>query len=180
MGLLTFGINMTLDGCFDHRVGVPSDEVFRYWTSQMDAAGGMLWGRKVYELMESAWPAVARDPKAPRLHRIWARNLEAKPKHVVSSKRREFSWSNTHLVEGDLAASVKDLKKRTPRGLLLGSPMLARELHNLGLIDEYLFVVHPRIAGRGPGLFVDWRAAQLKCIEAKRFKSGVVALRYRR
>ena len=180
MGMLTFGINVTLDGCCDHRGVPPDDEVFRYWTRLMDSAGGMLWGRTVYELMESYWPAVARDPKAKRLDRDWARKLEAKAKYVLSTTRRDFSWSNTHRVEGDLAAAIKDLKKRTPRGLLLGSPNLAKELHELGLIDEYLFVVHPIVAGHGPALFVDWRASRLKLIETKRFKSGVMALRYGR
>lgn len=180
MGLLTFGINVTLDGCCDHRAGVPDDQLFRYWTRLMDESGGMLWGRAVYELMESAWPAVARDPKAPRLHRDWARKLDAKPKYVVSATRRDFPWSNTHRVEGGLAGAIKALKKRTPRGLLVGSPTLARELHRLGLIDEYLFVVHPIVVGHGPVLFVDWRASRLKLVDAKRFKSGVMALRYRR
>lgn len=180
MGLLTFGINVTLDGCCDHTAGVPDDEVFRYWTRLMDSSGGMLWGRTVYEMMESYWPMVARDPKAPRLQRDWARKLDAKAKHVVSTTRRDFTWSNTHLVEGELAAAVKALKKRTPRGLLAGSPKLSKELHRLGLIDEYLFMLHPVVAGRGPTLAVDWRASRLKFVDAKRFKSGVLALRYRR
>ena len=180
MGLLTFGINVTLDGCCDHRAGAPDDEEFRYWTRLMDKAGGVLWGRAVYELMEDAWPKVARDPKAPRLFREWALKLDAKPKHVVSATRSDFSWNNTYLVKGNLADSIKALKKRTPHGLLAGSPTLSKELHRLGLIDEYLLVVHPKVAGHGPTLFVDWLAAGLKFVDAKRFRSGVVALRYRR
>jgi dihydrofolate reductase len=180
MGLLTFSINVTLDGCYDHRAAAPDDELFRYWIRLMDAAGGMLWGRTVYELMENYWPAVARDPKAARLDREWARKLDAKDKFVLSTSRRDYPWGNTHRVEGDLAGAIKRLKKRTPRGLLLGSPNLAKELHRLGLIDEYLFVVHPIVAGHGPTLFVDWQASRLKLAEAKRFKSGVMALRYRR
>src|SRR5579885_753519 len=129
MGLLTFALYVTLDGCCDHRAVSADDELFRYWTRLMEAAGGMLWGRVVYELMEDAWPAAARDPKAPRLFREWARKLEAKPKYVVSATRRDFSWSNTHRVEGGLGAAIKDLKERTPRGLLLGSPALRKELH---------------------------------------------------
>lgn len=180
MGLLTFGINLTLDGRYDHRDAVPDDELFRYWIRQMDAAGGMLWGRTVYELMENYWPAVARDPKAKRLDREWARKLDAKDKFVLSTTRRDFPWRNSYRVEGGLAEAIKRLKKRTPRGLLLGSPNLAKELHRLGLIDEYLFVVRPVVAGQGATLFTDWRASRLKLVEAKRFKSGVMALRYRR
>lgn len=180
MGLLTFGINVTLDGCCDHREGAPDDQLFRFWIRLMDRSGGMLWGRVVYEMMEEAWPPMARDPKAPRLFREWARKLDAKPKHVVSATRRDFSWSNTRRVEGDLAGAIKDLKKRTPRGLLLGSTTLAKELHRLGLIDEYLLVVHPVVAGHGPFLFKDWDALRLKLVGVKRFKSGVTALRYNR
>lgn len=180
MGLLTFAINITLDGCCDHQLAEPDDAVFRYWIRQMDTAGGMLWGRTVYELMENYWPATARNPKATRLEREWARKLDAKDKFVLSTSRRDYPWRNTHLVEGDLTEAIKRLKKRTPRGLLLGSPNLAKELHKLGLIDEYLFVVLPVVAGHGPLLFVDWRASGLKLIETKRFKSGVMALRYRR
>lgn len=178
MGKLVFGINMTLDGCIDHREGVPSDEVFRWWTRRLDATGGMLWGRAVYELMESYWPARADDPKASRLDRAWARKLNAKPKHVVTKTRRDFTWSNTFPVKGQLASAVRALKKRTPRGLLLGSPTLAEELHRLGLIDEYFFVMNPKIAGHGPTLA--WRTAELKFVSAKRFASGAVALRYER
>jgi len=179
MGKLTFALNLTLDGCCDHRGCAPDDQLFRYWTRLMDEAGGMLWGRKVYELMEAYWPAVARDPKASRLDRAWARKLDAKNKYVVTTTRRDFPWRNTHRVQGNLADAIKGLKKATPRGLLAGSPTLSTELHRLGLIDEYLFVVHPRVAGHGPYLFVDWRASHLKFIDAKRFKSGVVALRYK-
>jgi dihydrofolate reductase len=180
MGLLTFAINVTLDGCCDHRAAAPDAQLFRYWIRQMDAAGGMLWGRTVYELMEKHWPAVARDPNAARLDREWARKLDAKDKFVLSRSRRDFPWVNTRRVEGELAGAIARLKKRTPRGLLLGSPNLAKQLHRLGLIDEYLFVVHPVVAGHGPALFEDWRASRLTLAETKRFESGVMALRYRR
>jgi dihydrofolate reductase len=90
MGLLTLGLNMTLDGCCDHRKGVANDELRDYFTQLMDATGAMLWGRVTYELMESAWPAVAHDEHAPRAMREWARKPEGKPKYVVSASRRDF------------------------------------------------------------------------------------------
>jgi dihydrofolate reductase len=102
MGLLTFGLNVTLDGCIDHRAGIADDALHDYFTQLMDAAGAMLWGRVTYELMESAWPAIARDENAPRAMREWAVKLEAKPKYVVSSSRSEFPWNNTIRLEGDL------------------------------------------------------------------------------
>lgn len=181
MGLLTFALNVTLDGCCDHREGVADDELHRYWTRLMDAAGAMLFGRRTYELMEDAWPQVARDPKAPRSSRDWAKKLEAKPKYVVSTTRRDFPWSNTHHVEGDLSRAVKALKKATPRGLLVGSPQLSAALQRLDLVDEYRFVVHPVVAGHGPYLFPGLQPSlRLKFVAAKRLESGIVALHYRR
>ena len=153
MGLLTFGLNVTLDGCCDHREGIADDELHDYFTQLMDAAGAMLWGRVTYELMESAWPAVARDENAPRAMRDWARKLEAKPKYVVSASRRDFPWNNTFRVEGDLREAVMELKEKTPQGVLVGSPTLSSALERLGLIDEYRLVVHPVLAGHGPRLF---------------------------
>jgi len=181
MGLLTFALNVTLDGCCDHREGIADDELLRYFTRLMDAAGAMLFGRATYELMESAWPAVARDEKAPRAMREWARKLEAKPKYVVSASRRDFPWNNTFRVEGDLNEAVRQLKEKTPRGALVGSPTLGAALERLGLIDEYRLVVHPILAGHGPTLFQGLeRSRRLELVSTKRLKSGVMALHYRR
>jgi len=181
MGLLTFALNVTLDGCCDHREMVANDEMLRYWTRVMDAAGAMLFGRRTYELMEDAWPQVARDPKSTPSNRDWAKKLEAKPKYVVSTTRRHFPWSNTHHVEGDLTQAVKALKKATPRGLLVGSPKLSAALQRLDLVDEFCFVVHPVVAGHGPFLFSGLQPSlRLKFVAATRLKSGIVALHYRR
>jgi dihydrofolate reductase len=131
--------------------------------------------------MESAWPAVARDPKARPAFRAWARKLEAKPKHVVSTTRRDFPWSNTFRVDGNLREAIAALKRRTPRGLLVGSPALSAALEQMGLIDEYRIAVHPVLAGHGPTLFSGLSApSRLKLVDTKRLKSGVMALRYRR
>ncbi len=75
----------------------------------------MLYGRTTYELMEDAWPAVARDEKAPRAMREWARRLEAMPKYVVSATRRDFPWHNTFRVEGELQQAVKAAEGRRRR-----------------------------------------------------------------
>ncbi|HVL81799.1 MAG TPA: dihydrofolate reductase family protein [Actinomycetota bacterium] len=180
MGLLTFALNVTLDGCCDHREGIVDDELHDYFTQLMDAAGAMLWGRVTYELMESAWPAVARDEDAPRAMREWARKLEAKPKYVVSASRSDFRWSNTFRVQGDLGEAVTQLKENTPQGVLVGSPMLAGALERLGLIDEYRLVVHPVIAGHGPTLFQGLEPSRrLELVSTNRL-SGQVALHYRR
>jgi dihydrofolate reductase len=181
MGKLTFALNVTLDGCCDHRAMIADDALLRFYTRMMDGAGGMLFGRTTYELMESAWPAVARDPKARPAFRSWARKLEAKPKYVFSSTRREFPWNNTFHVEGDLREVIAALKRRTPRGLLVGSPRLSAALAQLGLIDEYRLAVHPVLAGHGPTLFSGLSpSSRMKLLETKRLESGVMALRYRR
>ena len=181
MGLLTFALNVTLDGCCDHREGVANDEMLRYWTRVMDAAGAMLFGRRTYELMEDAWPQVARDPKATPSNRDWAKKLEAKPKYVVSTTRRDFPWSNTFRVEGDLREAIAALKRRTARGLIVGSPTLSAALEQMGLIDEYRLAVHPVVAGHGPTLFAGLRPSlRMKLLDARRFESGVMALHYRR
>lgn len=184
MGLLTFSINTTLDGCVDHREGIADDETHAFFTRLMDESGAMLWGRVTYEMMESYWPAVARgDAGAPPAMREWAVKLESKPKYVVSSTRAEFPWTNSHHIAGDdLRAGVQRLKAATPDGVLLGSGKLAIELDRLDLIDEYRLLVHPRITGHGPTLFEGGLplTRRLKLISATPLRSGVVAMHYRR
>ncbi|RYG85941.1 MAG: deaminase [Alphaproteobacteria bacterium] len=183
MGLLTFSINATLDGCVDHREGIADDETHAFFTRLMDDCGAMLWGRVTYEMMESHWPAVARGdvPAAPAIHE-WADKLEAKPKYVVSSTRKHFWWANTHHLAGDLCTEVRNLKSATPAGVLLGSGKLANELDRLGLIDEYRLLVHPRIAGHGPTLYQNGlpTTRRLDLVSATPLRNGAVAMYYRR
>lgn len=182
MGLLTFCLNVTLDGCVDHQEGVADDETHAFYTRVMDDCGAMLWGRVTYELMESYWPVVARgDMDAPPAMREWAGKLEAKPKYVVSSTRQNFPWTNSHHIAGDLRTGVQKLKDATPGGVLLGSGKLANELDRLHLIDEYRLLVHPRIAGHGPTLYEGGLPAtrRLKLVSAKPLSSGAVAMHYR-
>jgi dihydrofolate reductase len=181
MGLLTFAINVTLDGCQDHRVMIADDDLLDYFTQLVGAAGAILYGRTSYELMEDAWPAVARDENAPRAARDWARTLEAKPKYVVSTSRRDFPWNNTFHVEGDLVAAARQLKEKTPAGVLVGGPKLAAALEQVGLIDDYRLVVHPLLAGHGPTLFQGLgRSRLLELVSTQRLKSGAMAMHYRR
>lgn len=183
MGLLTFSINLTLDGCLDHQEGIADDETHAFFTRLMDESGAMLWGRVTYELMESYWPAVARgEVEAPAAMREWARKLENKPKYVVSSARTDYPWTNSHHIAGDLLAGVRKLKDATPNGVLLGSGKLATALDRLGLIDEYKFLVHPRIAGHGPTLYEGGLPAtrRLALVSATPLGNGAVAMHYRR
>lgn len=183
MGLLTFSLNLTLDGCVDHREGIADEETHAFFTRLLDEHGALLWGRVTYEMMETFWPRVARgEVAAPPAVREWAEKLEAKPKYVVSSTRRTLPWRNSHLLAGDLATGVQRLKEMTPAGVLLGSGRLATELDRLGLMDEYRFLIHPRIAGHGPRLYETGlpRARRLELVSATLLRNGAVALHYRR
>jgi len=180
---LTFSLNVTLDGCVDHREGIADDETHAYFTRLMDDSGAMLWGRTTYEMMEVYWPSVARgDVDAPPAIREWATKLEAKPKYVVSTTRTDFPWTKSHHLVGDLHAAVQQLKDRTPDGVLLGSGLLATELDRLDLIDEYRFLVHPVIAGHGPTLFQRGlhRTRRLELVSTEQLSNGAVAMHYRK
>lgn len=182
MGLLTFAINVTLDGCVDHQEGIADAETHAFFTRLMDESGAMLWGRITYEMMESYWPAVARGDikSSPEMHE-WAVKLDAKPKYVVSSTRNDFSWTNSHHIAGDLRSGVQNLKDTTASGVLLGSGKLAAELDRLDLIDEYKFLIHPRIVGHVPTLYKSGLLStrQLKLVSAKSLSNGIVAVHYR-
>ncbi len=183
MGRLTFSLNLTLDGCVDHQEGIADDETHAFFTRLMDESGAMLWGRVTYEMMESYWPPVAcGDVQATPALREWAVKLEAKPKYVVSSTRTDFPWIHTHHIAGDLRAGVQQLKDATPAGVLLGSGKLATALDALDLIDEYQFLVHPRIAGHGPTLYAGGLPGtrRLELISARPLRCGAVAMHYRR
>ena len=183
MGLLTFSINVTLDGCVDHQEGIADDEIHAFFTRLMDESGAMLWGRVTYEMMESYWPAVACGhlQAAPAM-REWAVKLEAKPKYVASSTRKDFPWTNSYHIAGDLRTGVQKLKDANQNGVLLGSGKLATELDRLDLIDEYKLLVHPRIAGHGPTLYQSGLPGtrRLELISARALRSGALAVHYRR
>ncbi|MET3901747.1 dihydrofolate reductase family protein [Paenarthrobacter sp. 4246] len=183
MGLLTFSINVTLDGCVDHQEGIADDETHAHFTRLLDQSGAMLWGRTTYEMMEVYWPLVARgEVEAPPALREWAITLEGKPKYVVSTTRSDFPWTNSHRLVGELGTAVQELKDRTPKGVLLGSGKLATELDRLGLIDEYKFLIHPMITGHGPTLYQGGLPStrRLELISAEPLSNGAVAMHYRR
>jgi dihydrofolate reductase len=183
MGRLTFSLNLTLDGCVDHQEGIADEETHAFFTDLMDQGGAMLWGRVTYEMMESYWPAVARgEVVVPPAMRAWAVRLEAKPKYVVSATRSDFPWAHSHHLAGDLRDAVQRLKDATPAGVLLGSGRLAAALDRLDLIDDYRFLVHPRIAGHGPTLYQGGLAAtrRLQLVSATPLRCGAVAMHYQR
>lgn len=180
---LRYSINVTLDGCCHHEAGLPPDEEsMRYWTSEMERADALLFGRVTYEMMESAWrrPAAGNWPDWMGEREIpFAEAIDRAKKYVVSSTLSSVDW-NAELVQGDLEEAVKALKRDPGVGLWVGGVTLPRALADLGLIDEYEFVVQPVLAGHGPTLLAGLRERiQLELVERREFRSGAVALRYR-
>ncbi len=182
---LRYGINVTLDGCVHHEAGIaPDEESMRYWTAEIDRADALLYGRVTYEMMESAWRRPATGPW-PDWMDEWdipfAGVIDATKKYVVSSTLdvADVDW-NAELLRGDLADAVRRLKEEPGGPLSVGGVTLPLALADLGLIDEYAFVVHPVIAGHGPTLFAGLRdRVELKLVDRQEFRSGAVALRYR-
>ncbi len=178
---LRYSINVTLDGCVDHRAGSTDEELHRFWAEKLAQADALLFGRVTYEMMRAAWrwPANGLRPEwMPEWMEPFARTIDAARKYVVSSTLSQVDW-NAQLVRGDLAAAVEQLKRDSGRGIFVGLVNLLLALAELGLIDEYEFVVHPRLAGHGPTLFAGLsKPLDLKLVGRQEFSAGAVAMRY--
>jgi dihydrofolate reductase len=175
---LRYSINVTLDGCCDHRAGFPDEELLRHAVENLDRADALLFGRVTYEMMEAAFRPPAPTGERPDWMEPFARTIDAAKKYVVSSTLDRVDW-NAELVRGDLGEAVQQLKRVSGKGLFTGGVKLPLALAELGLIDEYEFVVHPRLMGRGPTLFAGLsKSVDLRLVSRLEFGSGVVALRY--
>jgi dihydrofolate reductase len=179
---LRFSLNVTLDGCVDHRAGIPDEELHRHAVENISQADALLFGRVTYGMMESAWRPVAQTGVRPDWMPAWmvpfARTIDAAKKYVVSSTLDRVDW-NAELVRGELGPAVQRLKQAPGKGLFVGGVRLAQALTELGLIDEYEFIVHPRLAGHGPTLFAGLsKYVDLKLVSRREFGSGAVAMRY--
>src|SRR5271168_3841267 len=175
---LRYSINVTLDGCCDHREMFAGEELHRNAVENIERADGLLFGRVTYEMMEEAWRPPGRAGARPDWMEPFARTIDAAKKYVVSSTLERVDW-NAELVRGDLAKAVQQLKQETGKGLFTGGVKLPLALAELGLIDEYELVVHPRIVGHGPTLFAGLsKRVDLKLVNRLEFRSGAVAMRY--
>jgi len=179
---LRYSINVTLDGCCDHRVGIPDEALHRHVAANLERADALLFGRVTYEMMESAWRLPAPGEPLPEWMADWmvpfARTIDKAKKYVVSSTLDHVDW-NSELLRGDLGDAVRQLKQQPGNGLLVGGVTLPLALANLGLIDEYEFIVHPVLAGHGPTLFAGLRERHvLKLVGNQELPSGAVVLRY--
>ena len=180
---LRYAINVTLDGCCHHEAGLPPDEEsMRYWTAEMERADALIFGRVTYGMMESAWrrPASGTWPEWMDDSQLpFAEAIDGARKHVVSSTLGDVDW-NAELLQGDVGQAVEQLKQHPGEGLFVGGVTLPLALADLGLIDEYVLVVHPIIAGHGPALLAGLRERiQLDLVDRQEFRSGVTALRFR-
>ncbi len=179
---LRYSINVTLDGCCDHRAISPDEDLHRHAAENLAQADALLFGRVTYEMMEAGWRPLAETGVRPDWMADWmepfARTIDAAKKYVVSSTLDRVDW-NAELVRGDLEKAVQQLKRESGKGLLTGGVKLPLALAELGLIDEYEFVVQPRLAGHGPTLFAGLsKCVDLKLVSRLEFGSGAMAMRY--
>ena len=175
---LRYSINVTLDGCCDHRAMIADEDMHRHAVENIEQADALLFGRVSYQMMEAAWRPQARTGARPDWMEPFARTIDAAKKYVVSSTLDRVDW-NAELVRGDLGKAVQQLKRESGNGLFVGGVKLPQALAELGLIDEYEFVVQPRLAGHGPTLFAGLsKLIDLKLLSRLEFASGAVAMRY--
>lgn len=157
------------------------DKELQQWADELvKTVGSPVYGRTTYQLMESYWPTVLKDPDADKRsleHAQWVENV---PKIVFSKTLTEVSWNNTQLIKDNIGEEVNKLKQQPGKDLVIfGSPGLSANLMNMRLIDEYKLTVHPIILGSGISVFTDNKTrSTLKLLESKTLKSGVVTLHY--
>jgi dihydrofolate reductase len=159
---------------------IPDEDLHRNAAANLERADALLFGRVTYEMMEAAWRPPAQTVARPEWMEPFARTIDAAKKYVVSSTLERVDW-NAELVRGDLGTAVEQLKREPGKGLLVGGVTLPLALAELGLIDEYEVVVHPRIVGHGPTLFAGLsKRVDLRLVSRVEFGSGAVAMRYER
>jgi dihydrofolate reductase len=176
-----YAINITLDGCCDHTKTIADEEMLEYSTHLMRGADLLVFGRKTYQLMVPYWPDVAKDPSETKASIEFARTFVSMNKIVFSRSLDSAEDRNTRIVRTDLHDEILKLKKEQGKDILVGGVDIPSQLIELGLVDEYRFVVQPVIAGEGRRLLEGislQEKLQLKLVESKIFKSGGVALRY--
>lgn len=183
MRKVVFAINITADGFCSHTDGIVDDELHDYFTDLLRNAGILLYGRTTYELMVPYWPEVAKNQSEDKATNEFARVFDSLDMVVFSKTLTTVEGKNRRLVRGNLAEEVLALKQKPGKDIAVGSLSLASQLSERGLIDEYHFVVHPVVAGNGPRLFDTVKmqgSLRLDLVGSKTFRSGVVALHYRK
>lgn len=183
MRKLIYAINTTLDGCVDHTKQRADDETLEYFTQLLREVGLQVFGRKTYELMVPYWPEVAKDPSASKADREFAEAFESVHRVVFSRSLESVKDRNTRIVRTNLRDEILRLKQEQGKNILVGGIDIPSQLIELGLVDEYRFVVGPILAGEGRRLLdgvSPQERLQLQLVDSKIFKSGCVALHYRK
>ena len=181
MRKLIFGINTTLDGCVDHTKQIADEETHEYWTHLMRDADLLVYGRKTYQLMVPFWPEVARNQSMDKASNEFALAFDSINKIVFSRSLDSVEDRNTRIVRTDLHDEILKLKQEHGKNILVGGVDIPSQLMELGLIDEYRFVVGPVVAGEGTRLLEGVslpEKLQIRLVDSKIFKSGCVALHY--
>jgi dihydrofolate reductase len=180
MRKITFSINITIDGYADHTSGIADDELHKFFADLLKDAGIVLLGRKTYEMMASYWPHAREDPKSTKSEIEFADRYNGIEKVVFSKTLKSVNWNNTTLSKRDLIDEVQKMKKQNGKSISAGSLSIASALMEKNLIDEYWFLVHPVILGKGVHLFEGLNSrSNLSLIDTKVFGSGVVVLHYK-
>lgn len=179
MRKLIAAINMTLDGFCDHTAGIVNDETHQHYNDLLSSADTMIFGRITYQLMESYWPAVVKNPTANAPMDEFAVLIDNISKIVFSRTLKNVDWKNTELKTEIIAEEILELKQQAGKDILVGSPSLIVALSQLGLIDEYQISIHPVVLGSGLPLFKNIKdTINLKLLKTKTFDCGVVTLYY--
>ena len=177
---LRYSTNVTLDGCHDHRVMIPDEDLHRHAAAGIARADALLFGRVTYQMMEAGWRQPSPAGARPAWADAFAETIDRAKKYVGSRTLDRVDW-NAELVRGDLATAVRQLKQEPGNGLGVAGAQLALALTNLGLIDEYELIVHPVIVGHGPTWFAGLaERIELKLVGREELRSGAVVLRYER
>ena len=180
MRKVVFAINITIDGYCGHETGIADDELHEHFTGLLRDADVEIFGRNTYQLMYPYWHDVAVDQSESKATNEFARTYDAIPKIVFSTTLKSVEWNNTTLRRSNLREEILKLKQQPGKSIFIGGLNIASQVAQWDLIDEYHFVVHPIIAGKGPRLFEAGGEHSLKLVGSKTFRSGVVALHYKK
>ena len=180
MRKVIFAINITIDGYCGHETGIADDELHEYFTRLLQDSGVDIFGRNMYHLMYPYWHDVAVNQSETKTVNEFARTFDAMPKLVFSTTLQSVEWNNTTLLHSNLKEEIMKLRQQPGKNISIGSLNIASQVAQWDLIDEYHFVVHPIIAGKGPRLFESVNNLTLNLVGSKTFRSGVVALHYKK
>jgi dihydrofolate reductase len=184
MRKLIAAINMTIDGYCDHTAAIADEEIHQHYADMLNSADALIYGRTTYELMQSYWPDVVKNPTGEKSTDQFAINIENIPKIVFSrtldsNSFKAIAWKNARLAERELKEEITELKKQPGKDIFAGSPGLIAALTEIRLVDEYQLCIHPVIVGKGLPLFRNiTERIVLKLVKTKSFKGGQIILYY--